>query len=513
MPIEPSDLHLPEKFTAYREGQFEISAKIAASEKYCYMLDAPTGAGKSLIAATVQRLMDKNILYICTTKQLQDQLLHDFPYARTLKGRNNYVCLKFRNMYPRITAEECTHTEDNPCEFHGPCPYRIAKAEAQQAPIAVLNTAYFLSEANFVGTFSEQAMIVIDEADTLEEQLMSFVNVTITQKQLNDLKLEQPKYKTKFESWVEWANEAVGVLKPRLASIQRELEGAWTTTDFDLMREEKKLSRLLSKLQFFVKEVDKNWVWFPQEQQWSFKPVWVSKYAEGVFWKHTQKALMMSATILDYMQVSRNVGLDVMKVTYKALPSPFPKENRPIYLDYVGPVTAKTMQEVLPNLVVKCRQILEKHADEKILIHCVTYKIRDYLAQYLDKSRVMTHGSFDREAVLEAYKNSVGPKVLLSPSMDRGVDLPDDQCRVIIIVKVPYPDLGDPQISKRVHASKDGNEWYAHKSIGKIIQMAGRGVRSKEDYALTYVLDSQFGRLFSEHRKMFPEWFREAILK
>ncbi len=513
MPIVPGDLNLPEKFTTYREGQFEISAKIASSEKYCYMLDAPTGAGKSLIAASVQRLMDKKILYICTTKQLQDQLLHDFPYARTLKGRSNYVCLKYRAMYPRVTAEECSHTEANPCEFHGPCPYRIAKAEALEAPIAVLNTAYFLSEANFVGTFSEQDMIVIDEADTLEEQLMSFVNVTITQKQLNELQLQPPKFKTKFESWIEWANEAVSILNPRLNSIREALEGAWSTTDFDLMREEKRLSRLVSKLQFFVKEVDKNWIWSATEQQWSFKPVWVAKYAEGVFWKHTKKALMMSATILDYIQVCKNVGLDINKVAYKALPSPFPKENRPIYLDYVGPVTAKTMQEALPKLVVKCRQILADNPNDKILIHCVTYKIRDYLMQYLDKKRTMSHGSFDREAALEAYKRSSEPKVLLSPSMDRGVDLPDDQCRVIIIVKVPYPDLGDPQISKRVHASTDGNVWYAHKSISKIIQMAGRGVRSKDDYAVTYILDEQFGRLFREHHKMIPQWFREAILK
>lgn len=511
--ITPSDFGLPERFTEFRPDQLEIAAKIANTSKYAFMLDAATGVGKSLIAAAVQKIIDKKAVYLCTTKALQDQLLHDFPYARTLKGRGNYPCLKYLKMYPRITAEECSNKETDPCGQFSNCPYMIAKREALGAPLAVLNTAYFLTEANFVGTFSDQEFIILDEADTLEDALMSFVDVTITQKQLDSLKLDPPKYRTKFEAWVEWASEAAGVLRPRLTSIQRELEGSWATVDFDLMKEEKRLSRLLAKLVFFVKEVDKNWVWFPQDTQWSFKPVWIAKYAENAFWKHTKKVLMMSATILDYMQISRNTGLDVMKVTYKALPSPFPKENRPIYLDYAASVTNKTMQEALPKLVVKIQKILKDYPDQKILIHCVSYKIRDYLAQFLDKTRIMTHSTFDRESVLEAYKKSPQPKVLLSPSMDRGVDLPNNECRVIIIAKVPYPDLGDPQISKRVHASRDGNQWYAHKTISKIIQMSGRAVRSKDDHAETYILDEKFNGLYSENKRMFPKWFVEAIIR
>jgi len=511
--ITPIMFDLPEKFSSFRENQFEVAAKIASSPKYCFMLDAPTGSGKSLVAATVQRLMEKQILYICTTKQLQDQLLHDFPYARTLKGRGNYPCLKFKNMYPRITAEECTNKESDPCPLKNACPYMVAKREALGAPIAVLNTSYFLTEANYIGTFSGQNMIVMDEADTLEDALMSFVDVTITQKQLDSLRLEPPKFKTKFESWVQWASEAAQILRPRLQAIRRDLEGAWATTDFDLMREEKKIDRLLGKLLFFIKEVDKNWVWFPQEQQWSFKPVWVAKYAQNAFWKHTEKILMMSATILDYLQVSRNVGLEISKVSYKALNSPFPKENRPVYLDYAAEVTNKTMDLALPQLLVKIRSIMEKYPDDKILVHTVTYKIRDYLMKYLDRGRIMTHSSFDREQVLEAYKLSPQPKVLLSPSMDRGVDLPDDMCRVVIIAKCPYPDLGDPQISKRVHASRDGNTWYAHKTISKIIQMSGRAVRSKTDYASTFILDEKFDRLYTENKGMFPKWFKEAVIK
>ena len=72
--------------------------------------------------------------------------------------------------------------------------------------------------------------------------------------------------------------------------------------------------------------------------------------------------------------------------------------------------------------------------------------------------------------------------------------------------------MGDPQISKRLYSSKDGRFWYAYQTIKTVIQMAGRGVRAKDDYAKTYLLDGQFKRLYDEHPNMFPEWFKEAII-
>ncbi len=510
--LKPPDLGLPDKFSTYRQGQLEIAAKAAACKKYAFLLDAPTGVGKSLIAATIQKILDENVVYVCTTKQLQDQLLQDFPYARTLKGRSNYPCLKYAKMFPRITAEECTKSESNPCEQEDQCPYMVAKRAALSAPIAVLNTSYFLTEANRVGSFSGTKYLIIDEFDAIEDTLMSFVEVLITKKMLDRLELEQPKYKTKFESWVEWSRSAIRILEPRLASIHNELESAWSTVDFDLMREEKNLSRLIGKLRFFIKEVDRNWVWYPGTDRWSFKPTWIAKYSQENLWKHAEKVLGMSATILDPFQMSRNVGLDINSYEYKALQSPFPKENRPVYYEPVASVVNKNMDNALPLLTKKIQDIMDQYPNDKILVHTVSYKIRNHLKNTLDRHRTITHDSFNRTEILGAFKISPKPLVLLSPSMDRGVDLPQDECRVVIIAKMPFGDLGDPQVNKRVHASRDGNSWYAHKTVSKIIQMCGRGVRSETDYAATYIIDEQFKRIYTDNRRFFPGWFRESVV-
>ncbi len=510
--LTPKDLELPEKFTSFRPGQLEIATKIAVSKKYAYLLDAPTGVGKSLIAAAVQKLLGKQVVYVCTTKQLQDQLLKDFPYARTLKGRNNYPCAKYPKMFPRVSAAECTKTPAHPCAQEGECAYMIAKRAALSSPLAVLNTAYFLTEANYVEGFSGLDFLVIDEFDTVEDLLMGFIEVLITQRQLDQLELEPPKFKTKFESWIEWSKQAIGILEPRLINLRRELESVWATTDFALMKEEKNLARLVGKLRFFVKEVDANWVWFPGEDSWSFKPVWIAKYAHNSLWKHTKRVLGMSATILDRFQISRNTGLEFENVEYKQLDSPFPKENRPVRFEPCANVINKEMDVALPVLTETIKRLLEKHSDEKILLHTVSYRVAKYLRENLHSDRIMTHDLKTRTQVLENFKNTARPMVLLSPSMDRGVDLPDEQCRVVIIAKVPYPDLGDPQISKRVYASRDGSRWYAHKAVSKIIQMSGRAVRSETDYAVTYILDEQFKRVYNDNKMMFPAWFKEALV-
>lgn len=515
--MKPTDLYLPEKFTVFRPRQLETAAKVNTSKKFAYLLDAPTGIGKSLIAATVQRLSNKRMIYTCTTKQLQDQLVRDFPYAKTIKGRGNYKCLKYPQMFPEITAEECTHKPPaSMCDYHSACPYMVAKMEAMNSPMAILNIAYFLSEANFVGMFSGRDLLVVDEFDTTEDQLMNFVEVVITQWQLKRLDVAPPKFKTKFESWVEWANLTLRALLPELARLEEMTsgEGTWDTLDIRDLRRKRELSRIVSKLRFFVKEVNKNWVWYSGPDRWSFKPIWVSRYATGFLWQHAKKVLGMSATILDPKQVAANVGfaLGGKDFEYSSMTSPFPKQNRPVYYEPCADVTSKKMDTALPALAVAVRKIIDSKPDEHILVHTVSYKVRDYLMKNIIDKRIITHTTKDRAKVLDRFKTSKQPLVLISPSMDRGVDLRDDECRVVIIAKVPYPDLGDPQTNKRVHASVDGNNWYIHKTISTIVQMSGRAVRSESDYAETHILDRQFGRIFSEHRTMFPSWWREAVI-
>ena len=45
----------------------------------------------------------------------------------------------------------------------------------------------------------------------------------------------------------------------------------------------------------------------------------------------------------------------------------------------------------------------------------------------------------------------------------------------------------------------------------RLVQGYGRSIRSKEDWAKTYVLDTAFGYLVKKNRNILPGWFIEAI--
>ncbi len=101
--------------------------------------------------------------------------------------------------------------------------------------------------------------------------------------------------------------------------------------------------------------------------------------------------------------------------------------------------------------------------------------------------------------------------VFVSPSSIRGVDLPDDLCRFIIIAKAPFQSLADKLVSARVYGSGLGAFWYRAICAQDIVQASGRGVRHKEDYCTTYLLDKQMEKLVVDNQNLFPRYWMEAV--
>ena len=92
--------------------------------------------------------------------------------------------------------------------------------------------------------------------------------------------------------------------------------------------------------------------------------------------------------------------------------------------------------------------------------------------------------------------------------MTEGVDLVEDASRFQIICKVPYPYLGDKLVKKRMNKWK---WWYPLKTAKTIVQATGRSVRSKDDHAVTYILDSDWDRFYQRNSGLFPKGFRDCV--
>jgi len=115
----------------------------------------------------------------------------------------------------------------------------------------------------------------------------------------------------------------------------------------------------------------------------------------------------------------------------------------------------------------------------------------------------------NREASLQNWFDS-NKQLFFSVKMDEGVSLDDEKCRWQVVAKSAYPFMGDERVSYRINELEDWS-WYSSQAAISLQQAVGRGMRSQEDYCVTYLLDSSFDSLLNRSEYLFENWFLEAI--
>ena len=216
----------------------------------------------------------------------------------------------------------------------------------------------------------------------------------------------------------------------------------------------------------------------------------------------------MSATILNVEGFKLMLGINDENSSFISIPSPFPPENHQIMAFPVAKMGAATIDQDLPKLAEAVRSILAQHPQDKGIIHAKTFKIANYLKNNIKSNRLLIHNSEDRIQKLQEHMTSKEPTVLISPSMQEGIDLKDDLSRFQIICKIPYPYLGDPIVKKRMNRWK---WWYSLQTAKTIVQSIGRSVRSNEDHATSYILDADWDKFYERHANLLPESFKKSL--
>ncbi len=519
VPSKPSDVKgIPEKYSAWRTHQAEIFSWLQANVLHTRLLqvEAPTGIGKSVTLVALAKHMGLKALYVVGTKQLQKQLEKDFPDAVVMWGRDNFKCLQV----PNRTAETCVHNaKTSPCPHHDVCPYRLKKAEARSADLAVVNYAYFLTECNYVGDFSGWPLVILDEADVVERQLLGFVSLQITDAQLKACDISAPKKKDTLEDWRAWAVIAKKAASMRCTVLEYDAALAEEDPKYqrEILEELKRFQHLCSKLKLFIDHVDEDWVYDVKEYKgfhtYQWRPIRVSDFGQQYVMQHGQRFVAMSATMPGNDQWTKNLGLNPAPILQ--VDSPFPVDHRLIKGCHVADFSKKNVDadpECLVRAVAKIDEILDMYPDVKGLIHTQSYALNKYVMENSTrKSRLITHTSADeREEALQKLFDAEGPLVLCSPSMTRGVDLPGEKAEFQIIIKIPFPDFSDEQVRRRKEQDQD---WYTDETARTFVQMTGRIVRGETDSKITWVLDSRLWGFTSDafQRGFIRKWWMRAV--
>lgn len=513
----------------FRDGQTMALDFILNSRKKFKVICAPTGSGKSLMAM-VAGMLQNRFIYLCSSKQLQMQLESDFPYPESdvMWGRNNFQC----NLTPAFNADSCPYAGTVPKHLMGDkdeckarCNYELKKKRVLGARVQILNYQYHIFEANYVGRFSDRPVIVCDEADTLEKHLANFIKIRISARLIGKLRLNPPKYKTAtsqkgIPSWIEWADEVLDKILIALVKIGKRIEGLHPEDDacLRLKKDESILDNLVNKLRIFKDNVDKEWLFEEKVNKdneliaWEFKPTWIPpELAYDNFFRHTDEFIMLSATFPPMNIFAKTLGIELSDIDYVEIPSTFPVENRKVMLVPSGDMAYKTYNESLPSVIEAVKDILRRHPNDKGIIHTVSWRLNMAIIGIRDK-RLLTHNSKDKNTVLDKFIRSKHPLVFVSPSSTRGIDLDGDKCRFSIIVKTPYQSLKDKLVNARVYGGGSvGQVWYMSDAAQEIVQAVGRGVRSEDDYCITYILDTNAVNKVVDSRGLFPRYFIDAM--
>jgi Rad3-related DNA helicase len=152
-------------------------------------------------------------------------------------------------------------------------------------------------------------------------------------------------------------------------------------------------------------------------------------------------------------------------------------------------------------------KILKKYEKEKGIIHTTNYELSNWINKSIKDKRFVFHDSENREDQFEKFKKK-NKGIMVSPSMISGISLDDDMSRFQILLKIPYPNISSNKIKARQASNKN---WYSWRTAVDVIQAYGRSIRSDEDWAHTYVLDTSFGDLLRYNGNLFPKYFTDAI--
>jgi Rad3-related DNA helicase len=229
--------------------------------------------------------------------------------------------------------------------------------------------------------------------------------------------------------------------------------------------------------------------------------------------------LLLSATIGNSEIYANNIGIFRLKnidkdkrYRFSKIPSTFDFSKSPIYFLPNFKMNYKEKDQNLPIVCNLIYQLFEKHKDEKGIVQTGSFAFSNYLFENAPKElrrrMLIYNDSKIKGDLIYEYKNSKN-KILIGPSLTTGISLDGDLCRYLIVMKVPYPNLGDKLVKAKMEKSQ---LWYTNSTIVTLQQGFGRGVRFNGDYCISYVLDGCFGDLLKYNSHLIDKEILDRIV-
>ena len=232
----------------------------------------------------------------------------------------------------------------------------------------------------------------------------------------------------------------------------------------------------------------------------------------------TYATIIMSGTLTPTNMYRDILGFSKENTMEEVYDNPFPEKNR---LCLVVPKTTTKFTErneqQFNAIAQECAAVINAVKGNSIIFF-PSYALRDHVAKYFSTASKKTifHempnlSKEDKTEVLERFKayKATGAVLLaiVSGSYGEGIDLPGDLLNCVVVVGLPLltPDLETKQLIDYFERKfKRGWDYgYVFPAFNKILQNAGRCIRTETDRGVIVFLDERYA--WPMYSRCFPE--------
>jgi Rad3-related DNA helicase len=459
--------------------------------KRFFVLEGPTGFGKSAVAKAVLNLCGKGFITSPVNTLVRQYSQDQHLDLTDVRGQSTYACRAFPGLDCEKAGDACKDHRRKCMDY---VPARDAFWKAQHS---VTNLHFLCYAPPIDGAVYPRDVLIIDEAHNLEDLLISMGRRKISPKHVRAINARPFSFPGEDRKLLD-PNQVAEWLRYFESALSNALEA------YSEGKEKRAFESLREGINFTLDCGD--WITWNQEGNLVIAPMSAARAAKRLF-RCAHRVLFMSATMGDIPLFLKSLGINETDVGIHRAVCGFRPENRRVIYCNLGSMSKQKGQPGLPRMLEECSRILRERPEERGIIHCRSRELQQRVSEYLEREfgrRILIHGSRnDRDAGVARLRNSRNG-VLCAVAMTEGLDLPDDDARFCIFAKIPWPDLSDPYTAER---KKRSEEWYENMTALSLIQGCGRVVRNEKDYAETFIFDSSFPLLLSR----FPGWWREAV--
>jgi ATP-dependent DNA helicase DinG len=495
----------------YKPRQVQVEAITFLNEKWnsenkCKVLSLPTGSGKSMIAKTISEYNAKNglITAIITPQNiLIEQYTDEFPALNSLKGKINYPCKTTHTNC--LEGEQLERISKKPCKE---CPYKKAKERTYSENTTIFNPLSYLGFKKLEDC--EDGRNIIYDVDTIIVD--EFQSLPAMLRELSTIKL-----------WITDIKFQKGVSKDVKNVIQVLLNYSAILTQYICSQHVDKKDKsnfiiVQKKIDQIVYQIKRDESFFVYEEVNEkrhgtyldcllVRPKYIHPSVYANFFKIANKVVLMSGTAFPF--IWKELGFKD-NVDYIDLPSPIPKERRQIFaINSVDLAVRNKEPGTIRLLAEQIRYISENYHPNENGVVLLPYNLAEEVKDYLPEKHFIHMDKVSKKNKINKFKESSEYSVGIFSGSYEGLSLNGNMSRFTIIPKVPYPNLLDKVVMLR---KNDSELNYAMETITTIIQAAGRSTRSENDYSYTYILDTNFMKLYGRIRGLIPQYFKESLI-